>query len=105
MRNPGRVCRRSTCLAGAFAFPSLSRALDFTGIVGIVLPFIITPLLHRASLAECRARWGRDYFDDVEADGDYGGSAWSPPGLVSAFGAGGAALLAYTMACGFAYGF
>jgi len=98
------ACRLACCVppfACAFAFPSLSRALDFTGIVGIVLPFIITPLLHRASLRECRARWGRDRFDDFEADGDYAGRGWSPPGLVSAAGAAGALLLAYTVACGF----
>ena len=68
--------------------------------MGIVLPFVITPLLHRASLRACRARWGRDYFDDLEADG-----GWSPPRLVAASGACGVLLLAYTVGCGVVFGF
>jgi hypothetical protein len=102
------ACRLLCCappFACAFAFPSLSRALDFTGVVGIVLPFVITPLLHRASLRACRARWGRDCFDDVEADGDYAGCGWSPPRLVAASGACGVLLLAYTVGCGVVLGF
>ena len=73
--------------------------------MGIVLPFVITPLLHRASLRACRARWGRDYFDDLEADGDYAGCGWSPPRLVAASGACGVLLLAYTVGCGVVLGF
>lgn len=99
------ACRLLCCVppfACAFAFPSLSRALDFTGIVGIVLPFIITPLLHRASLRECHAKWGRERFDDFEADSEFAGLGWSPPRLVSAAGAAGALLLVYTVACDFA---
>lgn len=102
------ACRLLCCVPPficAFAFPSLARALDFTGIVGIVLPFIVTPMLHAASLRECREHWGRDYFDEAEAEAHYSGYGCGSPKLVAAFGVCGTILLLYTVACGFAYGF
>ena len=91
--------------ACAFAFPSLAKALSFTGIVGILLPFIVTPVLHRASLAECTARWGAAAFDRAERDVGYGLGPLSSPVVASAFGFIGCALLAYCVACGLLYGF
>jgi len=41
----------------AALYPSLSGTLDFTGIVAIVLPFIVTPWLHRRSLIKCLEAW------------------------------------------------
>lgn len=41
----------------AALFPSLSGTLDFTGIVAVILPFIVTPLLHRHSLLKCLLTW------------------------------------------------
>jgi len=41
----------------AALFPSLSGTLDFTGIVAVILPFIVTPLLHRHSLLKCLRTW------------------------------------------------
>ena len=90
------ACRLLCCappFALAFAFPNLSRALGFTGMVGILLPFVVTPVLHAASRRACHAKWGREYFDAVEADSDYHSAFWSSPRLVAAFGVGGAALL------------
>ena len=107
-RNTQYAVRLLCCVppfACAFAFPSLSKALGFTGIVGLVLPFIITPMLYAASLRECRARWGKDAFDEAEADGDYAAYGCASPGFVGAFGVGGAVLLAYTVGCGMLYGF
>ena len=102
------ACRLLCCappFACALAFPSLSRALGFTGIVGLVLPFIITPMLHAASLRECRARWGRAAFDDYEAEAGFASYGGNSPRFVAAFGACGGALLLYTVGCGLAYGF
>ena len=102
------ACRLACCVppfACAFAFPSLSKALDFTGIVGILLPFLVTPALHLASLRECRARWGREAFDQAEAAAGYARYGCSSPAVVRLFGGAGALLLAYTVGCGLAYGF
>lgn len=89
----------------AFAFPSLSKALDFTGIVGIILPFIITPLLHASSRAEGRERWGTAAFDRAEAAAGWGLGSLTSPWFVLAFGVFGSILLAFCVVCGLIYGF
>jgi len=102
------LCRLACCappFGCAFAFPSLAKALSFTGVVGIVLPFIVTPLLHLASLRECRERWGPATFDRHEAAMGYGLGALSSPALVGALGVLGSALLAFCVLCGLMYGF
>ena len=103
------LCRLICCVppfACAFAFPSLAKALDFTGIVGIILPFIMTPILHAASLAECRSRWGDAVFERAELEAGYGMGPWvSSPSAIAAFGAVGAVLLAFCLACGLINGF
>ena len=103
------LCRLLCCVppfACAFAFPSLAKALNFTGIVGIVLPFIITPLLHRASRLECEQRWGVKRFARAEEEAGfvlpYG---LSSPLFVMLIGASGMGLLVYCVACGLVYGF
>lgn len=66
-----RVAFRLGCcvpsLACAALLPSLSGALAFTGIVGIALPFVVTPLLHVASRRRCEARWGAGALEQAEA--------------------------------------
>ena len=102
------LCRLLCCVppfACAFAFPSLAKALSFTGIVGIVLPFIITPLLHASSLAECHQRWGATDFDRAELAAGFGLGALSSPRFVVAFGAFGSLLLVFCVLCGLVYGF
>ena len=102
------ACRLLCCvppLICAFAFPSLAKALGFTGIIGIVLPFIVTPMLHAASLRECRNRWGAAYFDACERDSDFAQYGFSSPAVVKASGAFGALLPAYTMGYGLLHGF
>ena len=102
------LCRLLCCIppfACAFAFPSLAKALNFTGIVGIILPFIVTPLLHLVSLSECNARWGAARFARAERAAGYGLGVLSSPPFVCAFAAFGAALLAFCVACGLIYGF
>ena len=75
-------------------------------VVGIVLPFIVTPLLHHASLKQCNARWGSDVFARQEAGAGYGlGYGLSSPPFVAALAAVGAALLGFCVACGLVYGF
>ena len=102
------ACRLLCCvppLICAFAFPSLAKALGFTGIIGIVLPFIVTPMLHAASLREYRNRWGAAYFDACERDSDFAQYGFSSPAVVKASGAFGALLLAYTVGYGHLHGF
>lgn len=86
-------------------FPSLSSALGFTGIVGIGLPFIVTPLLALTSLREGREMWGRKRFDKAEADAGYVVAAASPPPIVCGIGLVGLLLLLYCVACGLLFGF
>eukprot|EP00322_Chrysochromulina_rotalis_P009689 CAMPEP_0115862760 /NCGR_PEP_ID=MMETSP0287-20121206/18343_1 /TAXON_ID=412157 /ORGANISM="Chrysochromulina rotalis, Strain UIO044" /LENGTH=465 /DNA_ID=CAMNT_0003317193 /DNA_START=47 /DNA_END=1444 /DNA_ORIENTATION=- len=102
------LCRLACCLPPftcAFAFPSLAKALSFTGIVGIILPFIVTPLVHAASLAESRERWGTAAFDRAEQTAGYSIGAFSSPSFVSVFGIFGFMLLAYCVGCGVIFGF
>ena len=111
----GHVSRRSriryrlACVlppfACAVAFPSLAKALGFTGIIGIMLPFLVTPLLHVASLDECHARWGKDAFDRAEAEAGFSTPTISSPTFVRAFGVFGVLLLAFCVGSGFVYGF
>lgn len=57
MRFTARLgCSLPPILLAAF-FPSLSGTLDFTGIVAVILPFIVTPMLHRHSLLKCLSTW------------------------------------------------
>ena len=102
------LCRLACCIppfACAFAFPSLARALNFTGIVGIILPFIVTPLLHAASLSQCRAHWGDANFARAEKDAGYRiGFLSSTPSVVT-FAIAGCVLLAICVGCGLVYGF
>ena len=79
----------------AFLMPSLANALGFTGIIGIVLPFIVTPLLHLSTLTECRKRWGEARFDRFEDRHGFGLGALSAPLAVGVAGAAGTALLIY----------
>lgn len=97
-------CRLLCCappFACAFAFPSLAKALDFTGIVGIILPFIVTPLLAAASLRECRAFWGRATFDRAEAAAGFSAPCASQLPVVMGLGALGTLLLVYCVMYGF----
>ena len=101
-------CRLLCCIppfACAFTFPSLSKALSFTGIVGIVLPFIVTPLLHIASLSECREQWGAEAFAKAEAAAGYSLGPLSSPPMVIASAFIGCVLLAFCVGCGLLYGF
>ena len=90
--------------ACAICFPSLAKALDFTGIIGIMLPFVVTPLLHRASLKACHEHWGERVFDEAERAGGFASVA-SHPVMVVLFGIFGASLLIFCVACGIMYGF
>ena len=102
------LCRLLCCLppfACAFAFPSLAKALDFTGIVGIILPFIVTPLLDRASLAQCHARWGQRVFDQAEERAGYRVGVLSSSLVVGGLGVLGVVVLVYCVVCGLFYGF
>mmetsp|Transcript_7038 Transcript_7038/g.23121 ORF Transcript_7038/g.23121 Transcript_7038/m.23121 type:complete len:149 (+) Transcript_7038:1369-1815(+) len=76
----------------AALFPSLSGTLDFTGIVAVILPFIVTPLLHRHSLLKCLRTWTYAQMEEAERNGGFR-SVLSPPPRVLAFGVGGAMLL------------
>ena len=88
----------------AVCFPSLAKALDFTGIIGIMLPFVVTPLLHRASLRACHEQWGPETFDEAEKMAGFRTLA-SHPYFVIAFGVFGTLLLAFCVVCGLVYGF
>ena len=102
------LCRLACCVPPfvcAFAFPSLAKALNFTGIVGIVLPFIVTPLLHAASLAECRKLWGDEAFARAEAHAGYSLGPLSSPTVVGIVAAIGSTLLTFCVGCGLLYGF
>jgi len=103
-----RIVARLLCAVPPFLLaltcPSLVSALDFTGIVGIVLPFIVTPLLHRASLRECHAHWGAESFDKAERRAGFT-TIFSSPGCVAALSMAGAALLLFCVVSGILYGF
>lgn len=92
-------------LVCAFVFPSLSKALSFTGIVGIGLPFIVTPLLALASLRESHIMWGRDAFNTMEAKAGHVAACASPPPVVVGLGVIGTGLLCFCLGCGLLYGF
>ena len=101
------LCRLLCCVPAivcAFALPSLDKALDFTGIVGIVLPFMLTPLLHAASSSECRALWGAARFARAENDAAYSLGALSSSAAVGASAAVGIVLLLYCIATQVLYG-
>ena len=89
----------------AAAFPSLAKALGFTGLIGIMLPFGVTPILHAAALRECHARWGKDAFDCAEAEAGFATRVTSSPAFVRAFGAAGILLLLFCVSSGLIYGF
>ncbi|KAL3922611.1 MAG: hypothetical protein SGPRY_004501 [Prymnesium sp.] len=89
----------------AFAFPSLAKALDFTGVVGVILPFIVTPLLFIASLRKGRAKWGIQRFDEAEAEGQYARYGFAKTSLVAALGICGVLLLVYSVCDGIINGF
>mmetsp|Transcript_18628 Transcript_18628/g.56249 ORF Transcript_18628/g.56249 Transcript_18628/m.56249 type:complete len:112 (+) Transcript_18628:1304-1639(+) len=76
----------------AAAYPSLSGTLDFTGIVAVILPFIVTPMLHRQSLNKCLDVWTSAQMEEAEAQGGFR-SMVSAPSRVLAFGIGGVVLL------------
>lgn len=85
----------------AFAFPSLSNALDFTGVVGIVLPFIITPTLHVFSIRQCWDKWGRERFDRAEAEAGFAVCGISSPWMTIPFALCGVVLLSFMLRYGF----
>jgi hypothetical protein len=87
-----RVAMLVMPFACALVSPSLSRAIQFSGIIGIFLPYIMTPYLHRASLRRCEAHWGRDAFAQAEARAGFR-TLWSSEPRVTAFGAVGVLLL------------
>ncbi|KAL1530713.1 hypothetical protein AB1Y20_001612 [Prymnesium parvum] len=89
----------------AFLFPSLSKALDFTGVVGILLPFIVTPTLFIVSLRACRKKWGVKKFDDAESVGGLANFGCSSPIAITAFAIFGALLFLYTVVHGIVNGF
>ena len=102
------LCRLACCappFACAFAFPSLAKALAFTGVVGILLPFLVTPLLHHVSRVQAQRRWGRAPFAAAEDRAGHHLGALSSPIANAALGALGALLLAFCTVCGLLYGF
>ena len=104
-----RVASRLLCVLPPFAcavvFPSLSKALNFTGIVGIALAYIVTPALHNASLHKCRARWGAEGFDEAEDDTGFSLGFLSRPAPVLALGLVGTLLLLFCVGSGLTFGF
>ena len=108
VRRRVRVGSRLLCIlppfACALAFPSLAKALDFTGLVGIALAYIVTPALHLTSLHMCRARWGGQAFDAAEAEAGFA-TRLSRPNLVIGMGASGTLLLFFCVGNGLVNGF
>ena len=69
-----------------------------------MLPFVVTPLLHRASLKACHEHFGQRAFDEAEKAGGFASIA-SHPLMVGAFGLFGTSLLIFCVVCGVVYGF
>jgi len=93
-----RVVARVVCflpaLACAYFLPSLSRAIDLTGVIGIVLPFVVTPLLHYASWRRLCEHFEPDVIRATERDGGFQ-TPFSSHVAVFAFGVVGSAVLVY----------